>query len=256
MDFIPELVLKSAENSQHKIPHHLIFTYETSLLEDKVPDKIYQNVMHTIDSYRNAWNETEAPVWFLTNPECQQVIEATYPRILPIFRNETKGMFKGDICRVAALYLTGGYYFDVDLRVVEPIPMDPQVQFSSVLFPPPPGENRSLFFQAFVAIEPRHPLMLTTMDTMMDFYETQMNANETLMGTKTMRTAYDMLLSEDKIGEHYLLQETNMLDRKNMYPHLKQKNGWGYVCYYIVHDAEKQVAYFFSRIVGSRLCHK
>ena len=37
------------------------------------------------------------------------------------FLLESDGSFKSDICRTVALYLHGGYCFDVDMEVVEPI---------------------------------------------------------------------------------------------------------------------------------------
>ncbi|GMI11343.1 hypothetical protein TrLO_g7772 [Triparma laevis f. longispina] len=55
------------------------------------------------------------------------------PRLLPYFINEKLGMFKADMCRVAALYLNGGYYLDIDLGVVEPIIFDnPRIKFSTM----------------------------------------------------------------------------------------------------------------------------
>jgi mannosyltransferase OCH1-like enzyme len=37
---------------------------------------------------------------------------------------ENFGFFKGDLCRLAALYKYGGYYFDIDLEVIEPVLLD------------------------------------------------------------------------------------------------------------------------------------
>ena len=37
------------------------------------------------------------------------------------FLLESDGSFKSNICWTVALYLHGGYYFDVDMEVIEPI---------------------------------------------------------------------------------------------------------------------------------------
>jgi len=119
-------------------PHNLIFTYKDNLLKTKEPRELYDNVVQTIRMYQNAWGielpETSASsttdddlrydhisnVYFLTDKECKEIIQQTEPRLLHRFVNEKIGMLRGDICRISALYLYGGYYMDLDLRAIHP----------------------------------------------------------------------------------------------------------------------------------------
>ena len=89
------------------IPHSIYMTYKHEVLESHEPPHIYQNIMNTISEYRRLWNEPEAPVHFLTDDECRERIEEAEPRLVQYFDKESSGAFKGDICRVAVLYLKG-----------------------------------------------------------------------------------------------------------------------------------------------------
>jgi hypothetical protein len=51
------------------------------------------------------------------------------PRLLEYFNKEKRGSWRSDICRVADLYLKGGYYMDNDMRAVRAIVF--QITFSS-----------------------------------------------------------------------------------------------------------------------------
>ena len=114
-----------------QIPHILIFTYSTTL--NNTPIELRNNVRHTIDRYRDFWNEPDAPVLYLDNVACRQVLHQVYPSLVEFFVRETEGMYKGDICRLAALYQYGGYYFDLDLRVIHPVNLSSTTQFSTCL---------------------------------------------------------------------------------------------------------------------------
>jgi hypothetical protein len=55
----------------------------------------------------------------LHDTDCRSVIYAAKPNLLVYFDREVHGSRKADICRVAALYLTGSYYFDADMEALE-----------------------------------------------------------------------------------------------------------------------------------------
>jgi hypothetical protein len=251
-EFVPLAMLNRTSHAS-KIPHHLLFTYKTNVLQNKTPPLMYENVLKTIDAYRQSWNESDAPVWFLTDEECELAIGHVRPEMLTVFATEDNGSFKADICRVAALYLTGGYYFDIDLRVMEPVHLDPDVSFATVEMIPRNDMRYGYFFQAFIAVEPHSALMLKTMDVMVDFYRYKMSRD--IIGPKTMRKAFNWLSNKD-IGKFVLLQELNLEEPNvTMYSDLPRQHGVGPgLCNYIVHDAKQQVVHFFSRIVGSSSC--
>ena len=207
-----------------KIPRRLIFTYKYNLIapkDDDPPlnprDPLTFNVLQTITRYQTYWDaedvaakkqeegeeeegedekETEkAVVSFLSDNDCLNVIEKAEPRLLPHFRNETRGDFKADICRVAELYLNGGYYFDIDIGVKEPIDLDaldipsnpaPDAMYqlrrlnANTLIKPKQDDivtfatvynRQGRFFQAFTAAMPRHPVIKTSLTYMVGFYE-------------------------------------------------------------------------------------
>jgi hypothetical protein len=249
--FVPTAMLQPSDRD-YEIPHHLLFTYCTNLLREKLPSLLYENVNATVHAYRQAWQEPDAPVWFLTDRECEKAIAKVRPHMLPLFLRERRGSYKADICRIAALYWTGGYYFDVDLRVMEPVRLDPDVSFATVEMVPRSDMSHGYFFQAFIAVAPRHPLLLKTMDAMEEWYRNQ--TVDELMGPKTMRQAFDALSSDDR-GLYHLLHEINLEEHKGLYPGLPRQIGHGPgLCNYIVHDTETQVVHFFSRIIGSASC--
>ena len=92
-----------------RIPRRLVFTHKENILETRAPARLYRNVRHTIDEYNRAWGGETEEVSFLTDSRCHAAIERAEPALVPHFEAETKGMYKADICRVAELWLRGGY---------------------------------------------------------------------------------------------------------------------------------------------------
>jgi hypothetical protein len=257
-DFVPAPMLgRNVHNltaTSPQIPHHLIFTYKDNILETHMPPLLYQNVLATIAAYRRAWNEPHAPVWFLTDTDCELALGHVSAEMLNLFAFEANGSFKADMCRVAALYLVGGYYFDIDLRVVTPVQLDVDVAFSTVEMMHGNDQKNGYFFQAFLAAAPRNAVLHKTLQVMQDYY--QYKLDNLIMGPRTMRKAFDSLAEKD-IGKYVLFQELNLeaSDHESLYPDLPRQHGVGPgLCNYIVHDPRERVVYFYSRIVGTSSC--
>jgi hypothetical protein len=229
-----------------KVPYQIFFTYKTNILETKEPVQYYENILYTIQKYREYWKEPEAPVEFLDDEACRRYIELAYPDLLQHFNREKKGAYKGDICRIAALYLKGGYYFDVDIRVVEPVPLADNVTFSTAISP------SGIFFQAWLASAPRHVVLQQALDEMLEHYEGT-KIERKIMGCATLTNAYASVNPVDR-GEVLMLQEHNLESKQSMYPDLPRQSGRGSVCNYVVHDEATRKVYFYSRIVGSFNC--
>ena len=257
------------------IPHSIYMTYKQNVLESHEPPHIYQNIMNTIAEYRRLWNEPEAPVHFLTDDECRERIEEAEPRLVQHFDQESSGTYKADICRVAALYLEGGYYFDIDLRVVVPVSLDPNITFAScrekpVFFncqgkcPPehvieatkrqigahPFGINN--LFQAFIASSKGSPVLKKALYLMIDYYEKRYQTHGP-MGVSTLGDALaEVKASNASAVNARLLQEAkntpNM--KENYYPDVEQPDSKGIGCKNIVHDPGEHKVYFFSRVPG------
>lgn len=267
--------------SSFVIPKRLIFTFKTNLLKTKHPIDLYKNVRNTIQVYAQAWDipVEEMDVMFIDDPLCLELIPKVEPRLLDYFKLEPKGSFKADICRVAALHLYGGYYFDVDIQVLKALRPSPDTDFITSTC----GNHQ--FFQAVMALAPEHPLARATLDSMLDdwyfipsivekYSKARLDANfsmgdqyiearkeylsqyfnmthdiKPMLGTATLRLAYDR---HTDIVTPWILDELDNSDT-TLYPHLKRADtGWG--CNYMVHDASEMVPYFYSRCIGTEGC--
>ncbi|KAL7513929.1 hypothetical protein ACHAXN_012550 [Cyclotella atomus] len=198
------------------IPRRLIFTYKYNLLNPQKEDPPFDakdpftaNVLNTIDRYERYWKEAdkangrlpspdnEAVVLsFLSNADCVQVINNTEPKLVKHFTKEKKGDLKADICRIAELLLYGGYYFDADISVVEPVNFDglpipdeeisdpatqiKQLRQGSDMMMPDQDDIvtfatvinvQGVFFQAFLAAMPNHPTIQRALDYILAYYE-------------------------------------------------------------------------------------
>lgn len=124
--FVEESRFFTSKVSPHKagvamIPHKLWFTYKHNILETKTLKHFYNNVMKTINAYTTLWNTSSnlpTEVYFLDNNNCTDLLNQVEPLLAMAFEQEGKGDFKADLCCTAALYLHGGYYFDIDMEVV------------------------------------------------------------------------------------------------------------------------------------------
>ena len=94
------------------IPRRLLFTHKENLLVCEVSSTepslhtMAHNVRDTIKAYSEVWGD-DMEYDFLTDVECRKAIYKTEPELLAYY-DDLEGMFKGDICRSAYLYLNGG----------------------------------------------------------------------------------------------------------------------------------------------------
>mmetsp|Transcript_19914 Transcript_19914/g.32306 ORF Transcript_19914/g.32306 Transcript_19914/m.32306 type:complete len:356 (-) Transcript_19914:326-1393(-) len=246
---------KTANNTvlAHLIPHNLLFTYAHNVLESKAPSHFFDNVQHTIAEYRRAWGQPEAPVHFLDDDDCRTLLNRVEPALVQYFDAEKQGKFKADICRVAALYESGGYYFDVDIQVVKPFHPADGVSFTTVVghsFDRAVPIGKWVFFQAFLASAPRHPILREALRIMLLHYEGSHAVRGADMGPSTLQDAYHAVPKAHR-GDGLLLQEVIL--EAGMYPDLPRLQGTG-LCNLVVHDQLQSAVYFFSRIVGTPMC--
>mmetsp|Transcript_24558 Transcript_24558/g.53140 ORF Transcript_24558/g.53140 Transcript_24558/m.53140 type:complete len:454 (-) Transcript_24558:74-1435(-) len=196
------------------IPRRLIFTFSYNLiapLKSDIPfnykDPLTANVLHTIETYRKHWEASDAEaksqsnqhpkeqivVSFLSDYACLELIEKAEPRLVVHFQDEKLGEYKADICRIAELYINGGYYFDIDIGVLEAIdfdnfhlpartpdavghlkgvgwntleqPMEDDIVTFATVY-----NRQGRLFQAFVAAMPGHPVLKKALDYMVAYY--------------------------------------------------------------------------------------
>lgn len=247
------------------IPRRLSFNYKNNILEDKKPSGLYKNLANTVSVYEEAWNDKEnwnenetdsrVTVDFLTDKECREAVTQAEPRLLQYFNNETEGAFRSDICRIADLYLKGGFYMDNDMRSMEAVMLPDHITFSTVL-----ENNEQNFFQSFLASTPKNPVLKKALQVMLGHYEgTHKIRREgrvySGMGTATLKDAYDLAVKEDpSIGEKTrFLREINLRENPSLYMDV-ERQGIRPMCDIAVHYAETLKVYFYSRAIGTPKC--
>jgi hypothetical protein len=238
------LGMREPPSHDFKIPRRLLFTYKSKILETKEPSVLYENVQRTIKMYRDAWEEPDAPVWFLDDEDCRSAIYAAKPTLLVYFDREIHGMFKADICRVAALYLTGGHYFDVDMEAVNPWILGRNVTFATV------DDVRKIgFFQSFLASEMKGRVIGEALDEMLLYYENQKIRRGGQMGVDTMKWAFNSI-PPSELGETAILEEIQY-SPENPEISKRRRDAIGCCCHFKVQEPLSKVTMFYSRIVGS-----
>ena len=278
-----------------EVPHQMFFTYKYNMLEKRTPPLLFRNVLRTIEAYRDFWGEPTAPVHFLDDTACRDVISrvedqlafghadgiadpdcplARGMRLADHFDAETEGMYKADLCRVAALYESGGYYFDVDIEAIEAVAVPPGVGLvTSMEYGAARLSNGRVFtpgvFQAFIAVAPKHPVLREALRLMYKHYQGSYDYMKTyhgsmtgLMGTKIFKDALDpyvlanqanvvegkhelvKLLKEDRLTAYTKKFADVAAQRRNTVPEST-------LCDFFVYDPYDGRAKFFSRIVGA-----
>jgi hypothetical protein len=265
--------------AQPRIPHRLIFTHQYNLFDCEskeltpVLNMLASNARETIALYCHFWGEPSAVATLLTDEGCMRVLNATEPRLLEHFAKE-EGNFKADMCRIAELYLHGGYYFDVDVLAVHPVSPPDSVGFSTVRSNAWPEKG---FFQSFTASAPGHPILKKSLEILLEVYTGKRKREGPLIkliGPATMQIAYELYLNEtlpeevskdlffmDEISIQQVKRLESVRRRKPKFilklpvHGTKVKNGFtSKGCNYIVHDNTTQN--FYSRVNGTGNCHR
>jgi hypothetical protein len=227
----------------------------------ELPDRSRNNVQNTIQKYRDLWGEKFEEVWFLGDDECQNALEQADMRLLKYYWYETFGPYKSDICRLAALYMKGGYYFDTDMQVVKPVTIAPHVTFSSPFqyeFSAKGTPAGLGLFNSFLAVAPNHPIVKRNFQIMVEYYDEvkkqktgkRIEKFKTLMGPGSLFAAYKSLSTSERGMVDMALTETK-LNEFNYPDFPRHKNGTGCCCDIVVHNTTEREIYFYSRFVGS-----
>ena len=262
----------------HVIPtRHLFFTHHKNLLAERTEDlspkyqRLKANVESTIAIHRayetRESGQTNLVVDFLDDPACEVLINSTRAipdaadraELLRHFRKED-GPFKGDMCRVVALYKSGGLYFDVDMFVRMPVPavIRPDTTFVTV------REIWSdCFFQSFIGATAGHVVLRTYLEYTLEYYRGQRELRGSPnIGPALLRDAYDAHTKDDgdavvdaavdavRVRDtSQIFQETARLDNFFTWVRTPPQEGVLY-CFddIVVYDSESGLTPFFSRL--------
>jgi hypothetical protein len=229
------LDMRGPPSPEYKIPRRLIFTYQNNLLETKDPPLLYGNVENTIQTYRDEWGDPEAPVWFLNDTDCRSAVYTAKPNLLPYFDQEVHGLWKANICRVAALYLTGGYYFDVSTEIVSAWLPDHGVTFAAAADP-----DKTRYLQSFLASDPKGRIVAKALDVILLFYEQRKSRRVGLLGPDTLKSAIESIPQSDR-GKMVVLEEVHLV--RPLKPDTE-------CCNFVVQDPVTTQTLFYSRVSG------
>jgi hypothetical protein len=242
---------------QQTIPHRLIFTSKTNLLHDTLEDdrRLAENVRNTVAVQSGG---VPTAVDFFTDTECEALLAGTEAlsrpeeraELVERFRGEAQGRYRGDMCRAAALYRTGGLYLDVDL--VSRRSVWPLIGGSS--FVTVRERESDCFFQAFIGATPRHPLLAKYLAFTLEYYrgERGLSPGCAHIGPSLLRQARDalpdidvQLLQERRISQDFRAWWTTPLQP-------------GVQCDlddYVVVEPTSGAVPFYSRLSGVNYCY-
>ena len=255
----------------HVIPPIVIFTYHTNLLStptqqltDEEDRALSSNVRHIVHLH------PESKVRFLNDEDCLSSIRATLgpdTKLVQYFNDESHGMYKADICRGAALYETGGLYFDIDIEARMSLwdVIQPHTEFVTTLVHKD-SNHRGGFFQAFIGVTSRHPVMKRYVELFVEYYEGKVRVNGPL-GVYFLRMAYDEVISRDEEKKQYAELWREVRYHEKLFPGLKEPpTGKRRACQMLVvawplesnkkkmKRMEELKIPFYSHARGSRMC--
>ena len=202
-------------------------------------------------------------------------------------------MYKADICRGAALYETGGLYFDIDIEARMPLwnAIHPTTEFVTTLVHRD-SNHLGNFFQAFIGVTGGNWAMKRYLELFVDYYEGRVKVNGPL-GVYFLRMAYDewMAVLGDDDGMMEMKEEKKEKKKKKkggtaivtsdtvdiwqeikydeiLFPEVKKPPGKRRACKMLVVAPErtfgsssasggvvrKRMVPFYSHATGSRMC--
>lgn len=253
------------------IPNILIFTYsknlwsESSNLDDEEV-VLAANVRHSVQRH-----SPDTQVIFLTDDDCIASLRKVFPSLISHFQNESKGMFKADICRGAALYETGGIYLDVDVGVRHDLwsQLAPSTEFFTARVH---RQSKWLghFFQAILGAAPKSPIIYEYLRLFHDYYiGKEKVSSKAPLGVVLLKRAWDNIYNTTtQLPATELWQE--ILYHPDIFPNLVPAPTWGTrrACHFVVvskahtnataelWDAKGHLFSIpaYSRVGGSRMC--
>jgi hypothetical protein len=162
-----------------KIPLQLVMTAKDGTVDD-LPKKVHDNLRKTL-----ALNP-DLQLRFLNDSTCRDFIALNSgDELLSAFDKETKGAYRGDICRAAVIALEGGFYADLDLQPRVPFTqmVDKDTTFMSVF------DYSCNILNALFAAQAGSEVMQQVLESMKYWYTTSYHmsvAKGGWMGTRTM----------------------------------------------------------------------
>merc|ERR1719161_2001931 len=167
-------------------PFELISSNSLEYSELELEEQLLiENVRNTLRLHK------PSSVHFLDTHACESATMKISKEFLEIYKGQPDLRYRADICRVAALYLEGGYYLDDDMLSYQPVQplINKDTDFASVL-----GADKVTFFQSFMAATPCHPVLKRIIEMMLEASRPdppEQYHHGAFLGPVTLKLAYD-----------------------------------------------------------------
>eukprot|EP00445_Apocalathium_hangoei_P007001 CAMPEP_0203863372 /NCGR_PEP_ID=MMETSP0359-20131031/14126_1 /ASSEMBLY_ACC=CAM_ASM_000338 /TAXON_ID=268821 /ORGANISM="Scrippsiella Hangoei, Strain SHTV-5" /LENGTH=370 /DNA_ID=CAMNT_0050780901 /DNA_START=98 /DNA_END=1210 /DNA_ORIENTATION=+ len=190
-------------NSSGRIPRQLVLTAKMGSLAE-MPELVRQNVHHML-----ARSPGIKLRWF-GDSDCQAYIRQHFDaELAQIFETESRGSFRGDICRACVLSREGGFYLDLDveLNVALPSLVDENTTFVSAF-----TEDNAIL-NAVMGTAPNSPVMLKAVEEIRMWYTGKAShvdkyTSDGWMGPITLLRALRAVVDSDCAGHSLQVEGT------------------------------------------------
>lgn len=253
-----EKIAQSGERP--KIPRHFHFTviedrsnwinwsFPYQLIDAGSPiyKRLTQEEQLLIENMRYSLIKNDAfSVHFLDTMACISACRQMSKGLLRLYLAEGDLRYKSDICRVAALYLEGGYYFDDDMlsyRPVIPLIKD-DTEFATAK-----SISDALYFQSFMASTPCNPIMKRNAEMLEEARQPKPHPKyDGLLGPRTLKLAMDEVTQSGQVKKSHtqLFQESSYNPGDSRYEKVPDRGG--HQCGLVVYDPATKKTPFCSR---------
>lgn len=191
----------------------------------------------------------------LGDSDCETVV-ATQPQLLHIFKSTNDMRYKSDICRLVALYISGGFYVDADqlstypwMELVKPSTTFLTLKTDDI---DPRFDGQARLANGLMGSTKEHPILKRQMDMIVDMYSRDPSFSEGL-GPYTLTKA----VQKGPNTSFQFFWETNLLYARSPYnvsfDLVPRQNGPG-DCQWIMCDNESRIVIFYTRMAVDSDC--
>ena len=146
-NYEPKNVERLLSKNNSRIPKRIVQTWRT-------------HDIGSLEQFSQTWKDFNPNFTYtlFDDIDCKKFIRKNFgKRFENVYDNINFGAFKADFWRYCELYINGGVYIDIDTVCLGPID---EVIDKNATFVTPVDLNPKDLFNAFIAIIPRHPIML------------------------------------------------------------------------------------------------
>merc|ERR1712151_712140 len=156
------------------------------------------------------------------------------------------------VCRIAVIFLYGGYFLQEEVEVIEPfIAPNEFISFSAVINP-----INELFNGSFLASAAHSPILYRALKKYIQLAKGELKLVTTSRYGEILRSSYRevMAVNPESKSNMVILTEDRLVDlqkRDNEYKQVKKQDGNGPFCNYVIVNHATKKTYFYTRFPGA-----